>query len=265
MEHRTVTGDVVAEWTGERPCLFARCLAARTTKEGPGVSIPRDAGEVLAAFDESRLRLRADVIDLYQVDWAVREGWGSTAAAWEAVAGLRQQGRIRAIGVVDHGIEQLRAACVMAPVAALQTRLSILGDKVSRELLGFCGEHGIGVLGRLPALGSIPGVPGRYEAGTRLGLATTLGVCTANEWLRNPRVHEPKLQRALAIVDEMAKIGAAHGCSADAVAIAWALRRPAVTGIVLDSSDPARLATVAADSAFDLSDDELARIDAVQG
>jgi aryl-alcohol dehydrogenase-like predicted oxidoreductase len=255
-----VTGDAITEWTGETPCLVARCLAVRSTKEGPEVSVPRDAGEIHEAFNETRRRLQTDVIDLYEADWPV----GSTASAWGALADLQQQGHIRAVGVVNQGIEHLRAAYGILPVAALKTRLGILCDDGQRALLGFCSEHGIGVLGQLPAIGSIPG-SGRNEAGTRLRIATTLGVCTADEWLLNPRAHETKLQRALAIIDEMGKIGTAHRRSADAVAIAWALRLAAVTGIVVDNPGPAWLATIVGDSAFDLSDEEFARIKAIQG
>ncbi|GAA4398369.1 aldo/keto reductase [Fodinibacter luteus] len=65
----------------------------------------RDA--TLAAFDASMGRLGLDVLDLYLVHWPVPRQ-GRYVETWEALRELRDEGRVRAVGVCNFHAEHLQ-------------------------------------------------------------------------------------------------------------------------------------------------------------
>ena len=73
------------------------------------------------------------MIDLYQVHWPdpeeeIEEGWG-------ALARLREQGKIRWIGVSNFSVEQMKRARKIAPITSLQPPYSMLRPGAEDE---FC-------------------------------------------------------------------------------------------------------------------------------
>jgi aryl-alcohol dehydrogenase-like predicted oxidoreductase len=82
---------------------------------------------------------------------------------------------------------------------------------------------------------------------------------------RDERFQEPELSRNLAIADELRRIGEAHGRSAGEVAIAWTLRHPAVTGAIVGARSAEQVEGVFGGGDFRLSDEEIARIEALRG
>ena len=82
---------------------------------------------------------------------------------------------------------------------------------------------------------------------------------------RNPQFREPLLSRNLAIAEELARIGREHGRSAGEVAIAWTLRLPAVTGAIVGARSAEQVEGVMSGGDFRLSDEEVARIEALRG
>jgi aryl-alcohol dehydrogenase-like predicted oxidoreductase len=65
--------------------------------------------------------------------------------AWEAMAGLVDDGLVRFIGVSNFDRDQIEACRRVRPVDALQPNFSMLFQPLS-ELIAWCGEQGIGVI-----------------------------------------------------------------------------------------------------------------------
>lgn len=104
---------------------------------------------IIAECDASLRRLQTDYIDLYQIHWP--DPKVPLAESLETLVKLKEQGKIRAIGVCNFSREQLAQACGIAPIATVQNRLSLL-DNAAAELAKFCQAKGIkfwayGVLG----------------------------------------------------------------------------------------------------------------------
>ena len=121
------------------------------------------------AVEGSLRRLRLEQIDLYQLARI-----DPTVPAEEQVgvlAELRQQGKIRHLGLSEVGVEQLQAAREVVPVAAVQNRYS-LADRAWEAVLDYCEGAGIAFLpwfplgaGRLAeAGGALDEVAGRHRA-----------------------------------------------------------------------------------------------------
>ncbi len=60
----------------------------------------------------------------------------------------------------------------------------------------------------------------------------------------NPAFAEPQLTKNLQTVEALRAIGNAHGCSPGAVAIAWVLHDPAITGAIVGLRRPSQLASI---------------------
>lgn len=119
----------------------------------------------LAAHCEASLRrLRTDYVDLYMVHWPVTAHSIRHFVAEpvpvppveEAFAGLQElqrAGKIRHIGVSNFGVTRLQEALATgARIVVNELPYSLLTRAIEREILPFCRERGIGVLGYMTLL-----------------------------------------------------------------------------------------------------------------
>src|SRR5262249_38766996 len=151
-------------------------------------------------------------------DEDVEEGWGELAR-------LKQEGKVRWIGVSNFNAEQLERARRIAPVTSLQPPYSAISPEVEAATLPYCAEHGIGVISYSP-----------MKNGLLAGRMTKQRVADLPQddfRRRNPAFQEPQISRNLALAELMKTIAVRHGRSAGEVAIAWVLRNPAVTAAIV--------------------------------
>ncbi|HEY6752576.1 MAG TPA: aldo/keto reductase [Rubrobacteraceae bacterium] len=129
-------------------------------RDGPGQWRPDGRPEHLRQACEGSLRrLKVDRIDLYQlhrIDSRVpaEESFG-------ALAELREEGKIRDVGLSEVGVEEIQRAQEIVPVVSVQNRYN-LTDRGSEDVLDFCEREGIGFIPWFPlATGDLarPGGP----------------------------------------------------------------------------------------------------------
>jgi len=240
----------------ERPYVFTKCTLVWgedrvVTHDVSGPSIRREV-------EDSLRRLRVDVIDLYQMHWprwqaAPVPSPGSVAEAWGTLADLKQQGKVRHIGVSNFTVEDLKMAEAIAPVGSLQPPYSMLRRAIETDVLPYCREKNIGVLGYSPMLsGLLTGAMTRER----------VEALAASDWRRNNKeFQEPQLSANLALVEVLRAIGARHGLSAGEVAIAWTLRDPVVTAAIVGGRSASQVDGVVGAAGFTLSAEELAEIE----
>ncbi|MDQ3803052.1 MAG: aldo/keto reductase [Acidobacteriota bacterium] len=245
-----VVARALAEWSGPRPYVFTKC-GLRWDRRG-NISRVLAAESIRRECEESLRRLRTEAIDLYQMHWPagncadVDEGWG-------AMARLREEGKVRWIGVSNFDAWQLKRAQRIAPVTSLQPPYSLLKREVEAGTLPYCRQEGIGVIVYSPmASGLLTGAMTR-ERVARL---------PRDDWRRNDvEFSEPKLSRHLELVERLRKVGARHGRMPGEVAIAWALRHPAVTGAIVGARSAKQIEGIAGAADFRLTDKEVREIE----
>lgn len=211
---------------GERPYVFTKC--SLIWDENRTISNSMRAASVRRELEASLRRLQTDVIDLYQIHWPnpdqeIEEGWAEMEK-------LRQEGKIRWIGVSNFNVAQLARARAIAPVASLQPPYSLINRGVEQEILPFCAANDIGVIAYSP-----------MESGLLTGTMSQarIDAMPADDWRRSDEeFQEPRLSRNLALAEQLKRIGAAHGRSAGEVAVAWTLANPAVTGAIVGFRSP---------------------------
>ncbi len=221
---------------------------------------PNDAGlsreHIMRGCEDSLRRLGSDYIDLYQV-----HGWdGQTPLeeTLEALDTLVHQGKVRYIGCSNYSAWHLMKALGVSEryrvqrFVSQQIHYTLQAREVERELVPVSIDQGLGILVWSPLAGGL--LSGKFRRGH--GLPETSRHLA--EW-NEPPVHDQ--DKLYDIVEVAVLIGAAHGVSAAQVSLAWLLRKPGVTSVVIGARTEEQLADNLAAAELSLSDDEMARLD----
>jgi aryl-alcohol dehydrogenase-like predicted oxidoreductase len=228
----------------QRPYVFTKASLV----EGPGRTIVHnlERDSILREAEASLRRLGLDAIDLYQIHWPIPDE--DIEEGWAAFAELQEQGLVRHIGVSNFSVAQLRRAQQIAPVETAQPQYSLIDRDAEAELLPLAEREAIGVIVYSPmASGLLTG------AMTRLRIAQL----PDDDWrTHDPRFQEPRLSHHLALVERLRTVADRHSTTPGAVAIAWALRNPAVDGAIVGFRRPGQVDPLmrAADLRLDAND-----------
>jgi aryl-alcohol dehydrogenase-like predicted oxidoreductase len=234
----------------ERPYVFTKCSLVWDESGGVHNVLKKDS--VKRECEESLRRLQTDVIDLYQIHWPNPEE--DIEEGWEALAELKEEGKVRHIGVSNFDVSQMERTQKIAPVETLQPPYNMLNRGVEEEILPYCAEQDIGVIVYSP-----------MRSGLLTGKMTRERVRSlpSDDWRRNSSdFQEPRLSKNLELVKLLEKIGREHGSSPGEVAIAWTLRHPAVTAAIVGGRRPDQVDGIIGAAGFRFGEDELDRIEA---
>jgi aryl-alcohol dehydrogenase-like predicted oxidoreductase len=242
-----VVGRAIKE-SNYKPYVFTKCSLVWNDK---GEVVNNLSSASLQSECEASLkRLGVETIDLYQVHWPnpdrdIEEGWSTLAK-------LKQEGKLRAIGVSNFSVEQMKRAQKIAPIDTLQPPYSLLRRDVENEILPFCSQNNIGVIVYSPmASGLLTGAMSKERIE---GLAD-------DDWRKHASEFQgSKLASNLALQNLLTEIGYPHNVSAGVVAVAWTLHNPAVTAAIVGSRHPAQIEDIIMAGEFRLSDSEMGQI-----
>jgi aryl-alcohol dehydrogenase-like predicted oxidoreductase len=231
-----------------RPYVFTKCELVWNEKGEIANSLKAES--IRRECENSLRRLRVDVIDLYQIHWP--EPNQDIEEGWTEMARLKEQGKVRNIGVSNFNTKQMRRALKIAPIASLQPPYSILRPEVEDEILPFARSNNIGVIVYSPMFSGL-----LTGAMTRERIARF----SADDWRsQSANFQEPLLSRNLRLVELLREIGKRHARTAGEVAIAWTLQNPAVTGAIVGVRSPRQVDGVIGAGEFRLSKGEYAEI-----
>jgi aryl-alcohol dehydrogenase-like predicted oxidoreductase len=200
--------------------------------------------------EDSLRRLKVDVIDLYQIHWPIPDE--DVEEGWAAMAELKREGKVRWIGVSNFSKQQMERAWKIAPITSLQPPYSIVSPEIEQAELPYCEANNIGVIAYSP-----------MKSGLLTGKMTRdrIAQMPADDFRqRTPHFQEPRLTRNLKLVELLREIGARHGRTPGEVAIAWVLRRPAVTAAIVGLRSPEQFEGVRGAAEFRLSQEEIGEI-----
>jgi aryl-alcohol dehydrogenase-like predicted oxidoreductase len=232
-----------------RPYVFTKC--ERVWDENGKIGASLKAASVRQECEASLRRLKADVIDLYQIHWP--EPDEDIEEGWMELAKLRQEGKVRYIGVSNFSVAQMKRAQKIAPITSLQPPYAVVRRDIEREILPFCLAQNIGVIVYSP-----------MYAGLLTGSMTRERVANflPEDWRRNlPGFKEPALSQNLQAVELLRAIGKRHGRTPGEVAIAWTLHHPAVTGAIVGFRSPQQVAGIVGAGEFRLGAAEMQEIE----
>jgi aryl-alcohol dehydrogenase-like predicted oxidoreductase len=231
-----------------KPYIFTKC--SLRWREDRTIYNTLKAASVAKELEASLRRLNVETIDLYQVHWPNPEG--EVEEGWEALARLREQGKIRWIGVSNFSAEQMKRVQKIAPITSLQPPYSMLRRAIEEQVLPFAQANGIGVINYSPMLSGM--LTGKMTA-------ERVAAMPADDWRKKAvEFNEPRLSRNLRLVELLREIGNAHGVTPGVVAVAWTLHHPAITAAIVGGRSAKQVEEIAPALEFRLSEDEFAKI-----
>ena len=231
------------------PYVFTKCSMRWDENRRIYRSLKKDS--LREEVENSLRRLKLDVIDLYQVHWPDPDA--EIEEGWETLARIKEEGKVRYIGVSNFNVKQMERALKIAPITSLQPPYSLLDRAVEDEILPFCKAHNIGVINYSPMASGL--LSGQMTA-------ERIAKMPEDDWRRRaPQFREPKLSRNLKLVELLREIGNVHRVQPGVVAIAWTLRNPAVTAAIVGVRRAGQVEGIIPAATFRLSEQEAARID----
>jgi len=246
-----IVARALKEWRGPRPYVFTKCVLrwnekGKIWKEFTPESIRREC-------QDSLRRLQVESIDLYQMHWPPDDGKPGLEEAWQTLAALKTEGKVRWIGVSNFQAAQIMRAEKIAPVTSLQPPYSIIRRQIEAETLPYCKKQGIGVISYAPmASGLLTGAMTRQRAAA---------LPPDDFRSRNPEFREPRLSKNLELVERLRHVGGRHGRTPGEVAIAWTLRLPAITGAIVGARNAMQSEGVMRAAELKLSAEEIGEIE----
>ncbi|MHC4648992.1 MAG: aldo/keto reductase, partial [Planctomycetota bacterium] len=196
-------------------------------------------------------RLGIDAIDLYQIHWPNPDE--DIEQAWEELAKLAEEGKVRYLGVSNFNVGQIERAKKIHPVASLQPPYNMLHRQVEHELLACCEENDIGVIVYSP-----------MERGLLTGKFTPerLAALPPDDHRRRmPDFQDPQFSATLELVDQLKPIAERNGRTLAQLAIAWTLRRKEVTAAIVGARSPDQILETAPASDWNLGAEDIEEIE----
>ena len=213
--------------------------------------IKRDS--VIAECEASLRRLGVEAIDLYQMHWP--EPDADIEEAWETMIRLKEQGKVRAIGVSNHSPQQMARLQSMHPIASLQPPYSMFARGIEDETLSYCGENQIGIVCYSPMCKGL--LTGKFTA------ARAASLDDSDHRSRDPKFQSPLLEINLSCVERLRPIAERNQKSLAQLAIAWTLRHPEVTSAIVGARRPQQIEGTAPAGDWELTECEADEIDAI--
>jgi aryl-alcohol dehydrogenase-like predicted oxidoreductase len=198
--------------------------------------------------ERSLKRLGVDVIDLYQVHWP--DTTTPVEDTMAALVKLKDQGKIRAIGVSNYDATWIRRAAAAGPLASLQPPYSLVQRKIEAEILPTCRELGIGVIVYSP-----------MERGLLTGSVPPDRVFPPGDHRASHKFFRPENRQKVAESLERVKpIADQHGVSLAQLVINWTIQEPGITAALVGARNAEQAEHNAKALSFQLSSDECQQI-----
>jgi len=214
----------------DRPFVFTKC-GLQWDEANPMVQAKRSLRPEFIAreCDASLRRLGLERIDLFQFHWPDESGV-AVEDSWAAMAKLVDGGKVRAVGVSNFSVPLLERCEAVRHVDSLQPPFSLVRRDVATAEIPWCSTHATGVIVYSPMQSGL--LTDRFSADRMSAMA-------ADDWRRrNPQFQTPKLEANLALRDALRPVAKRRGVPVGAVAVAWTLAWPGVSGAIVGARSP---------------------------
>jgi aryl-alcohol dehydrogenase-like predicted oxidoreductase len=263
----SVVGRAVAAMPeGDRPFVFTKC--GLVWDEADPAAPPHrimTPESVRGEAEASLRRLGVERIDLLQVHWPATgrslEYGGDSAEDtesvatpleeyWQVLADLRTEGKVRAIGLSNHDLAGLQVAEKVAHVETVQPPFSAINRSNAAEI-AWSAANDTGVIVYSPMQSGL--LTGAFSADRVAALAS-------DDWRRGHTDFTRDLDRNLGLVAALRPVAERHDTSVAAVAVAWVLAWPGVTGAIVGARRPNQVDGWLPGGALQLTADDLDEI-----
>jgi myo-inositol catabolism protein IolS len=210
---------------------------------------------VIEACDRSLKNLKTDYIDLYQIHWTSGSFNSENVPIEEtmkALNHLKEQGKIRAIGVSNFSRAQLEEAAKYGRIDSLQPPYSLFWRQVEKDAMPYCVENNISIIAYSPLAQGL--LTGKFAADHKFD--------PQDNRAKNKLFQGENYQRAQQALDKLRPIAHRHNCTLAQLALFWLIAQPQANAIAGARNSEQAIAN-AKSADMKLSEDELQEIDAI--
>ncbi|WP_414755137.1 aldo/keto reductase [Anabaena sp. CCY 9910] len=211
--------------------------------------------QVIQACDRSLKNLQTDYIDLYQIHWpagAFNSEIVPIEETMNALNHLKEQGKIRAIGVSNFSRAQLAEASQYGRIDSLQPPYSLFWRQVEKDAAPYCVENHISILAYSPLAQGL--LTGKFTRGQQFD--------PADNRAKNKLFQGENFERAQQALDKLRPIAERHNATLAQLALAWLIAQPQ-TNAIAGARYPEQAKDNAQAANIQLSPEEISEIDAI--
>jgi aryl-alcohol dehydrogenase-like predicted oxidoreductase len=246
-----VVGQVLRERAGGE-LVFTKCGRPWYGRENNEPTYDLRPETIRFELEQSLKRLGTDHVDLYQFHWPDTTTGTPVEESWGTMAELVTEGKVRWAGVCNFDVALLERCQRIRHVDSLQPPYSLLDRAAADELIPWCAANGSGVVGYSPLGSGL--LSGSFDAQRARDLP-------AGDWRRGgSEFQEPALSRNLALAERLEPVAERHGVPVAAVAVAWVLATPGVTGAIVGARRPSQVDGWLPAGSLQLTDADLAEL-----
>lgn len=199
------------------------------------------------SVEDSLKRLRTDYIDLYYIHFPDEQTPKDEAVA--ALAELKAEGKIRAIGVSNFSLEQLKEANKDGHIDVYQGEYNLFKRDAEKEILPYIREHGISFVPYFPLAAGL--LAGKYDTETKF-----------DDLRKNdPLFQEDVFKDNLAKVDLLRPIAEAKDAEVAHIVLAWYLAQDGIDAIIPGAKRAEQVTDTIRTLDVELTEEEIRQID----
>jgi methylglyoxal reductase len=205
-------------------------------------------------IENSLRRLDVDHIDLYQTHWpSMPPDLTPIADSMAVLLKLKDQGKIRALGVSNVTLQELKENVRCGPIATDQFRYSMLHREAEKEILPYCANHDIATLTYMSLEQGL--LTGKIGMDRQFAPSEFRSNTYWNDWMI-----PANRQRVLEMLASWKDLTAKYNCSLSQLVIAWTAAQPGVTHVLAGARNIAQLSENAKAAELALQPADLSRI-----
>ena len=234
---------------GRRDKVFIATKCSQVWDEQGNVRTHAGAISIRHEVEASLRRLQTEYIDLYQIHWPDRVT--PVEESWSAMARLKDEGKVRYIGVCNFGVDLLERCERIAHVQSLQPIYNLLERDIEQEILPYCITHGVGIVAYSPMQSGL--LSGSFD----------MSKLAPDDWriVHSDKFREPKLSRGLKLVEALRLIARKYDATVGQLAVAWVLMNRNVTSAIVGARRPSQVEENVRAVGMNIDPDDMAEIE----
>ena len=233
-------GEVIRE-KGKRKQLIIATKGAHKYVEDEMV-VDNSPAFLRKSVEDSLIRLRTDYIDLFYIHFPDEHTPKDEAVG--ALRKLKDEGKIRAIGVTNFSMEQLKEANKDGYVDVIQSEYNLLKRQAEDELLPYAKEHSISFVPYFPLASGL--LTGKYTKNSPITDGRS----------RNPLFQGTAFEDNLAKVEKLREIATAKEAEVAHLVLAWYLKQETIDAVIPGAKQPEQVLQNIKALNIQLSDEE---------
>jgi len=218
-----------------------------TDNDGKPVSIYRYAGKesVIKECEKSLKRLRTDYIDLLQIHWS--DPTTPIKETMEAMEILQKAGKIRAAGVCNYNLEDMKTAADFIHLASNQVPYSMLRRDIEKDIVPWCIKNNVSILPYSPLQRGL--LTGKFKKGYHFNPGDTRP--------DTPYYKDSNIKKTNELLEKLNPLAQDRNATLSQLVLRWTMQMPGITTVLAGARNPAQIEENSGALNFQLTGEEM--------